>query len=157
MLDMNVYRINPMRTRLSFAMSSSAVLAFLLLVAPSSTAVAAEAEASAVATAAETNTVQAEQTAQGKAAVSSTQAEPAASSDEVAPDPASITEVGVQRLPPSTYPEPYTRGLPYGSLWLTFHGLQWPYMPAARNGGPRFVLGLSGWGWVDTSYEKFAP
>ena len=75
---------------------------------------------------------------------------------EVAPDPASITEVGIQRLPPSTYPEPMTRGLPYGSMWLTFHGLQWPYMPAGRNGS-RFVLGVSGWGWVDTSYEKFSP
>jgi hypothetical protein len=61
----------------------------------------------------------------------------------------------VQRLPASAYPEPYTRGLQYGSLALTFHGLQWPYMPAA--GDSRFVLGLSGWGWVDTSYEKFSP
>src|SRR6185503_8886774 len=52
----------------------------------------------------------------------------------VAPDPASVTEVGVQRLPGSAYPEPENRGLPHGSLYLTFHGLQWPYMPAAANG-----------------------
>ena len=73
-----------------------------------------------------------------------------------APDPASITEVGMQRLPGSAYPEPVTRGLEYGSLSLTFHGLQWPYMPASP-GTSRFVLGISGWGWVDTSYEKFSP
>ena len=36
----------------------------------------------------------------------------------------------VQRLPVVGLPEPQTRGLTYGSLWLTFHGLQWPYMPA---------------------------
>ncbi|HEX7506366.1 MAG TPA: hypothetical protein VF550_06305, partial [Polyangia bacterium] len=43
-----------------------------------------------------------------------------------------------------------------GSLSLTFHGMQWPYMPATAKGS-RFVLGLSGWGWVDTAYQKFAP
>jgi len=79
-----------------------------------------------------------------------------ADSAEPAVEPASITEVGVQRLPGSAYPEPLTRGLEHGSLSLTFHGLQWPYMPAAGDGS-RFVLGLSGWGWVDTSYEKFSP
>ena len=65
-------------------------------------------------------------------------------------------EVGAQRLPPSAYPELQTRGLKYGSLWLTFHGMQWPYMPSVV-GGPRFVIGLSGWGWIDNAYEKFAP
>ena len=76
------------------------------------------------------------------------------------PEPAVIappvTEIGVQRLPGSAYPEPQTRGLKYGSLWLTFHGLQWPYLPA-KAGRDRFVIGLSGWGWLDTSYFKFAP
>ena len=67
-----------------------------------------------------------------------------------------VTEIGVQRLPGSAYPEPQTRGLKYGSLWLTFHGLQWPYLPA-KAGRDRFVIGLSGWGWLDTSYVKFAP
>jgi hypothetical protein len=67
-----------------------------------------------------------------------------------------VTEVGLERLPASAYPEPETRGLKYGSLWLTFHGLQWPYMPPGPK-GERFVIGLSGWGWVDTAYEKFKP
>jgi hypothetical protein len=34
--------------------------------------------------------------------------------------------------------------------------MQWPYMPATAK-GTRFVLGISGWGWVDTAYQKFAP
>jgi hypothetical protein len=73
-----------------------------------------------------------------------------------APQPATIAGVGVERLPASAYPEPQIRGLKHGSLWLTFHGLQWPYMPSFTN-GTRFVIGLSGWGWIDTAYQKFAP
>ena len=77
-----------------------------------------------------------------------------------APEPAveapPVTEIGVQRLPGSAYPEPQTRGLKYGSLWLTFHGLQWPYLPA-KAGRDRFVIGLSGWGWLDTADVKFSP
>jgi len=71
-------------------------------------------------------------------------------------EPPSVIEVGVQRLPASAYPEFPIRGLRYSSLWLTFHGLQWPYMPTFRP-GERFVIGLSGWGWVDTGYQKFGP
>ena len=71
-------------------------------------------------------------------------------------EPASTIEVGVQRLPASAYPDDPIRGLKHSSLWLTFHGLQWPYMPSLRP-GERFVIGLSGWGWIDTSYQKFSP
>jgi hypothetical protein len=72
-------------------------------------------------------------------------------------DPAALIElVGVQRLPGSAYPGLQTRGILYGSMWLTFHGLQWPYLPAVTKGGS-FVIGLSGWGWVDTAYQKFGP
>ena len=71
-------------------------------------------------------------------------------------EPSSTIEVGVQRLPASAYPEFPIRGLKYSSLWLTFHGMQWPYMPSLR-AGDRFVIGLSGWGWIDTSYQKFSP
>jgi hypothetical protein len=84
---------------------------------------------------------------------------PAAQADAeaaAAPDPASVTEVGVQRLPGYAYPEPVTRGIKHGSLWLTFHGLQWPYMPALGSKS-RFVIGVSGWGWVDNAYQKFGP
>jgi hypothetical protein len=67
-----------------------------------------------------------------------------------------IAAVGIQRLPGSAFPEPLTRGLRHGSLWLTFHGMQWPYMPGLSTGS-RFVVGLSGWGWVDNAYQKFGP
>jgi hypothetical protein len=155
---MNVYRINLMRTRSSFAKSSSAVLAASLLLGLSASVLAAEAKDESTATSAgegKTAPTGSQAVAQVEAAAPATQPAPVPS-EEAAPDPASITEVGIQRLPQSTYPEPVTRGLPYGSLWLTFHGLQWPYMPAAKNAS-RFVVGLSGWGWVDTSYEKFSP
>ena len=53
----------------------------------------------------------------------------------------------VERLPPSAYPEEYTRGLYGGSLWSTFHGVQWPYYP-------RTGIGMSGYAWLDNSYER---
>jgi hypothetical protein len=52
-----------------------------------------------------------------------------------------------ERLPPSAYPEPRVRGIRGGSLWMTFHGLQWPYYP-------RTGIGVSGYVWVDTGYER---
>jgi hypothetical protein len=55
--------------------------------------------------------------------------------------------LGVRRLPPEAYPTYKVRGLEGGSLWRTFHGLQWPYVPATG-------IGLSGFVWVDTGYEK---
>ena len=64
--------------------------------------------------------------------------------------------VGLQRLPAVSYPDFPIRGIKYGSMWLTFHGLQWPYMGYIAN-GQKFVIGLSGWGWVDNSYQKFGP
>ena len=121
-----------------------AIPAVLLLLGSSTTVLAAADQADSA------------ESADAKAQSSQPTAPPAQAPAEPAADPASITEVGVQRLPGSAYPEADTRGLEYGSLWLTFHGLQWPYMPASP-GNSRFVLGLSGWGWVDTSYEKFSP
>ncbi len=58
--------------------------------------------------------------------------------------------LGVELLPGSAFPEVYTRGLKYGSLWLTFHGQQWPYMPAI-DGKPGIRIGLSGYLWNDLS------
>ena len=133
---MSLQRMTPMKTP-SFV--KQAIPAVLLLLG-SSTTVLAAADQSDSAESADAKAVSSEKTAE----------------TQPAPDPASITEVGVQRLPGSAYPEADTRGLEYGSLWLTFHGLQWPYMPAGP-GTSRFVLGLSGWGWVDASYEKFSP
>lgn len=62
---------------------------------------------------------------------------------EAAPAQPSI----IQRLPPSAYPEPLTRGLYGGSMWSTFHGQQWPYY--RRTG-----IGVSGYAWLDNGYER---
>jgi hypothetical protein len=61
--------------------------------------------------------------------------------------------VMVEQLPANAYLEPKTRGLRGGSLWLTLHGYQFPYMPAVP-GKSGLRIGLSGSAWVDTSYRK---
>jgi len=58
-----------------------------------------------------------------------------------------IKMVGVHRLPPSAYPAAKVRGLYGGSMWLEMHGQQWPYMPDTG-------IGISGYGWVSTGYQK---
>jgi len=82
------------------------------------------------------------------------QAQPAPATVPEVAEP--VVKIGVVRLPTSSYPEFQTRGLTHGSLWLTFHGMQWPYLPNLA-AGERFVIGLSGWAWVDNSYQKFGP
>jgi hypothetical protein len=62
---------------------------------------------------------------------------------------------GVERLPGSAFPEPRVRGIRGGSLWSTFHGLQWPYSPLMET-GPETKIGLSGSVWIDTGYERIA-
>lgn len=69
---------------------------------------------------------------------------PAAHADE----DASVDVFGViERMPPSAFPAPRTRGIRDGSLWMTFHGLQWPYYPKTG-------IGISGYAWVDSGYEQ---
>jgi hypothetical protein len=83
---------------------------------------------------------------------------PEKAKDTAAPAPSSQSPVlagpavAVEVLPGSAYPEPRVRGIRGGSLWMTMHGLQWPYMPAAA-GGPATRVGFSGSAWVDTSYR----
>lgn len=67
--------------------------------------------------------------------------------------PVSSPAVVVEQLPGSAYLEPKTRGLRGGSLWLTMHGYQFPYMPVIP-GKTGLRIGLSGSAWVDTSYRK---
>jgi hypothetical protein len=62
-------------------------------------------------------------------------------------EPNSATLGPLERLPPSAYPEPKVRGIHGGSLWMTFHGLQWPYYPKSG-------MGISGYAWIDTGYEQ---
>ena len=61
-----------------------------------------------------------------------------------------VSLIGVEQLAGAAYPEPYTRGLKHGSLWLTFHGHQWPYMPQIGD-EPGIRIGLSGYIWNDLS------
>lgn len=165
-----------MRTPASFTKSLSTVLTVLAAfgfstafaaekkteaatTAPATAPATTTAEAPATATATEPPPVTAPAATTDQASASGAPAdEPAkpVAQAEPAPDPASVTEIGIQRLPGSAYPAPMTRGLPYGSLSLTFHGLQWPYMPSA-GAGKRFTIGVSGWGWIDTAYQKFGP
>jgi hypothetical protein len=81
-------------------------------------------------------------------------ANPAFGETEVEPaegaEPDDLPEVRslgfVELLPPSAFPEPRTRGIEHGSLWMTMHGLQWPYYPKTG-------IGVSGYAWVDSGYE----
>ncbi|HKU43777.1 MAG TPA: hypothetical protein VJR89_36710 [Polyangiales bacterium] len=78
---------------------------------------------------------------------------PAPGADAVKPGPADhdtearATIGPIEHLGPEAYPDVPIRGLKGGSLWLTFHGLQWPYMP-------RTSIGISGYAWIDTGYER---
>lgn len=60
--------------------------------------------------------------------------------------------LGLEQLPGSAYPALYTRGIRYGSLWRTFHGQQWPYMPEIEKPGVR--IGVSGYVWNDLSNAR---
>lgn len=82
--------------------------------------------------------------------------EPRVAPPQPAPDPPksalTVDDKGqtlgpLERLPPSAFPEPYTRGIEGGSLRTTFHGLQWPYY---RKTG----IGVSGYAWIDSGYER---
>ncbi len=66
---------------------------------------------------------------------------------------APVAPLSVEILPGAAYPEPRVRGLKGGSLWLTMHGLQWPYMPQLPGQSP-VRLGISGSLWDDTAYAR---
>jgi hypothetical protein len=64
-----------------------------------------------------------------------------------------VALTGIEELPGSAYPSAQIRGIKYGSLWLTFHGQQWPYMPLIE-GGPGLRIGFSGSIWNDLSNTR---
>jgi len=66
-----------------------------------------------------------------------------------------VSLIGIEQLPGSAYPAVQTRGIKYGSLWLTFHGQQWPYMPQVA-GKPGLRIGFSGSLWSDLSYAHIS-
>lgn len=76
---------------------------------------------------------------------------PPAPAGDVAQPPSAPAAVGpgmVEHLPGEAFPEWTQRGIEYGSLrTTTMHGMQWPYFP--RNG-----IGVSGYAWLDTGYER---
>jgi hypothetical protein len=72
-----------------------------------------------------------------------------AAAEPIAPSPATVQAsdaAAIERLPASAFPEPRIRGIPHGSLWMTFHGHQWPYYPKTG-------IGISGSLWIDSGYE----
>jgi hypothetical protein len=69
---------------------------------------------------------------------------------------AAVSLIGLESLPGSAYPSAYVRGIKYGSLWRTFHGQQWPYMPQI-NDAPALRLGISGYLWSDLSNARISP
>src|SRR4051794_15192164 len=74
-------------------------------------------------------------------------APPAESTTRIEPEPEPDTLGPFERLPLTAYPNRPVRGLRGGSLWQTFHGLQWPYYPKTG-------IAVSGYGWIDTGYER---
>ncbi len=69
---------------------------------------------------------------------------------------AAVTLIGLESLPGSAYPSAQVRGIKYGSLWRTFHGQQWPYMPRIGT-KPGLRLGFSGYLWNDLSNSRISP
>lgn len=83
-----------------------------------------------------------------------TQAQAAASGTSVKREE-TVSLVGLELLPGSAYPSVQVRGIKYGSLWNTFHGQQWPYMPRIE-GGEDIRVGFSGFVWNDLSYARIS-
>lgn len=80
-------------------------------------------------------------------------AAPLVSQGEAEPTAVGGIPLTVEILPGSGYPQPRIRGLVGGSLWLTMHGLQFPYMApdTSRN---QVRIAISGSIWDDTSYAR---
>jgi hypothetical protein len=71
----------------------------------------------------------------------------------IEPAPPTSIPLSVEILPGSGYPEPRVRGIVGGSLWLTMHGHQFPYMgPETSKETAR--IAISGSVWDDTSYVR---
>jgi hypothetical protein len=76
-------------------------------------------------------------------------AEPSPAAPQLPPAEKAAPEPGlvVERLPSSAFPAWKTRGIKGGSLWLSMHGIPWPYYPKTG-------IGVSGSIWVDFGYES---
>jgi hypothetical protein len=88
-----------------------------------------------------------------KAATAPAAATKPGAKDEAEPPPTGGIPIAVEILPGSGYPSPRVRGIVGGSLWLTMHGLQFPYMgPETSRNGVR--IAISGSIWDDTSFAQ---
>lgn len=67
-----------------------------------------------------------------------------------------VATIGLESLPASAFPSAQVRGIKYGSLWRTFHGQQWPYMPRIGT-QPSLRIGFSGYLWNDLSNSRINP
>ncbi len=66
-----------------------------------------------------------------------------------------IEQLSIIETPWSAYPSQQIRGITYGSLWRTFHGQQWPYMPRTNDTKkPTLQIGWSGLIWNDLSNTR---
>src|SRR6187431_3249667 len=64
-----------------------------------------------------------------------------------------VKQLSIVQTPWTAYPSQQIRGLTYGSLWRTFHGQQWPYMPKSEETDePTFQIAWSGGIWNDLSF-----
>lgn len=75
---------------------------------------------------------------------------------EPAQEPTSTVPLVVEILPSSGYFSDRNRGLVGGSLWLTMHGLQFPYM-APPTSKSEVRIAISGSVWNDISYARLSP
>jgi hypothetical protein len=76
-------------------------------------------------------------------------AEPSPAAPQLPPAEKAAPEPGlvVERLPSSAFPAWKPRGIKGGSMWLSMHGIPWPYYPKTG-------IGVSGSIWVDFGYES---
>jgi len=75
---------------------------------------------------------------------------------DTAPTAAPSVPLTVEILPASGYFPDRNRGLVGGSLWLTMHGLQFPYM-APPTSKSEVRIAISGSMWSDISYAQLLP
>lgn len=66
-----------------------------------------------------------------------------------------IKQLQIVQTPWTAYPSVYTRGIKYGSLWRTFHGQQWPYMPSTDDEA-NLQIGVGGYIWNDLNNARIA-
>src|SRR5690606_25388527 len=94
-----------------------------------------------------------EEVAPPEPVVAETTDEEASEKDKTAGKAVGVKQLSIIQTPWTAYPSQYTRGLTYGSLWRTFHGQQWPYMPQ-QDKETNLQIGFSGYIWNDLNNAR---